>query len=245
MYQIAHAFLQSPGNRIVGISDASCGPLEESPTEVVGIYHPDVLSVVFQKLGQRGQCGVRIDFFHQTGFVVDGLLDVLQNVLPGLLFHDDAAPGRQKGETVGYLLGDVLFRTQGQGTEFRGKIILPMGLGHKIEDGKFGLPRRKTKATAQLLQEDGQTVCGTEEEHRIHFGNIDTFVEDVYHTEVVYQSVAKVLGQLLPLRLRGVGGQALGTESVFLELTGHEIGMFLIDTEAQGTTGVFIGQVTM
>ncbi len=57
-----------------------------------------------------------------------------------------------------------------------------MGLCHKVEDSKFGLPRRKTEATTQLLQEDGQAVCGTKEKYRIYFGYIDSFIENVDHT---------------------------------------------------------------
>ena len=120
-----------------------------------------------------------------------------------------------------------------------------MGLCHKIEDSKFGLPRRKTEATTQLLQEDGQAVCGTKEKYRIYFGYIDSFIENVDHTQVVYQSVTKIRCQLLTLRLRSIGSQTLRTESVFLKLTGHKVGMFLIDTEAQGTASIFIGQVTV
>ena len=77
MYQIAHAFLQASGNRIIGIRDTSCGPFERRPTIVTHIYHTDVLSVILQKLGKRRQLGVGIDFFHQAIFVVDGLLNVL------------------------------------------------------------------------------------------------------------------------------------------------------------------------
>ena len=120
-----------------------------------------------------------------------------------------------------------------------------MGLCHKVEDGEFGLPWRKTETTAQLLQEDGQTVCRTEEKYRIYFGYINSFIEDVDHTQVVRQSVTKVFCQLLTLRLRRIGSLAFCIESVFLELKGHKVGMFLIDAEAQSATGVFIGQVTV
>ena len=77
MYQIAHAFLQASGNRIIGIRDTPCSPFEGRPTIVTHIYHTNILSVILQELGKRGQCGVGIDFFHQAIFVVDGLQNVL------------------------------------------------------------------------------------------------------------------------------------------------------------------------
>lgn len=90
-----------------------------------------------------------------------------------------------------------------------------MGLCHKVEDGEFGLPWRKTETTAQLLQEDGQTVRRTEEKYRIYFGYIDSFIEDVDHTQVMYQSVTKVFCQLLTLRLRRIGSQAFALNPYF------------------------------
>lgn len=95
------------------------------------------------------------------------------------------------------------------------------------------------------MQEDGKTFGGAEEQYRIDFGDVHTFVEDVYYAEVMYPAVTEVFGQLLPLWLWSIAGQTSGVESVPLELFGHEIRMPLVDTETQSPAGVFVGQVTV
>lgn len=56
---------------------------------------------------------------------------------------------------------------------------VPVVMTDEVQHGQAGLAGRAAKAAAQLLQEDGGTLGGTQEEKGVHLGDVEAFVEEV------------------------------------------------------------------
>lgn len=111
-------------------------------------------------------------------------LDVVEDVLHGLLFEGQGATERQKGR-IGSLheVHDVRRRRPREGakTGFKGEFL--SGRAHEVEHRETHFVRALSQAASQLLQEDRHRLGRAQEENRVHFGDVDALVVDVDRTE--------------------------------------------------------------
>ena len=89
----------------------------------------------------------------------------------------------------------------------------------------------ETQTTAQLLQEDGQRLCRAKKEHRVNGRNINTFVENINHKEVVYFAFSQLTIQFQSL-LVIIRGEVGRFQSCSAEFISHVVGVSLCGAEA-------------
>ena len=111
--------------------------------------------------------------------LVEGLPDVLQDVVSGDPFQLDHAAAWQMGEVVFDLLLGRLVRPPHQGAEPLLEVVVPVRLPDKIEDGQAFLPLVQAQPSAQLLEEDGEALRRPQEEDRVDLRDIDPLVVEI------------------------------------------------------------------
>lgn len=100
-------------------------------------------------------------------------------------FQLNRAALRYMGKSIlDFFLDDHMTFAQKRGIA-GGKVVLPVGLGYKVQYREAVFLREKAKAAPQLLKENGHGVGRTKEEDCIHRRNIHPFIEKVHYEMMV------------------------------------------------------------
>ena len=111
-------------------------------------------------------------------------LDVVEDVLHGLLFESQRTTERQKGRIGSpHEVHDVCRRRTRKGAKASLKREFLSGRAHEVEHRETHFVRALSQAAPQLLQEDRHRLGRAQEENRVHFGDVDALVVDVDRTE--------------------------------------------------------------
>ena len=118
-----------------------------------------------------------------------------------------------------------------QGLEPAGEIIFPIGLGYKIQYCETVFSFIQTQSPAQLLEEYGYAVGGTQEQNGIDAGNIHSLIEQVHHENESQVSTGQFLAGTLPFLFGRMSIQRQRPDSLLVEIICHKMGMVLRNTE--------------
>src|SRR5215217_258211 len=103
----------------------------------------------------------------------------------------------------------------------------------EVEHGQAWLVVGQAQPPAQLLKEDGGALGGTQEQHRVDGGDVDTLVEQVDGEEYPHLAIAKIPEGGPSRFLIGPGGDRPGGDSGFVEPAGHVLGVVDADAESE------------
>ena len=135
--------------------------------------------------------------------------DVVQHVLPGLAVQLNGAPRRQVGKIERHLPVDGKPVSGQQCLELAVEPVAAVHLTDKIQHREAVLARGMAQAAAQLLEEDGQTFGGAQEQDDVDLRHIDAFAQFVHREEKGEPAAPQVLeqpGTLLAVRVGNKGG---------------------------------------
>ena len=171
--------------------------------------------------------------------------DIVQDSFLGNLFHLDGAAFGNMGKSV----FDFFFDGSGASAEQRlepgCKIILFIGLGHKVQDGQAVLPFAKAQPAAELLQENGQAVRGPQEKDGIDGRDIDTLIEKIHCEKKIDLSCFQGCPGGSPFLFRSFARQRKGRDAMCVGIICHEARMGFGNTETEPPDCVDIRRVAV
>jgi hypothetical protein len=104
---------------------------------------------------------------------------------------------------------------------------------YEVEDGAEGLSWRQTESASELLQEEDWTLRWTEHEHRVHRGDVDSFIEEVDREHHANAALRETPERGLPLVLRAVAPDCDRRNAMSREVACHEPGVLDADAESK------------
>ena len=114
------------------------------------------------------------------------------------------APGGQERKALLHSAFDVAARTTDESAVAAVEAELPAMCADEIEDGAERLALRSTQATTKLLEEQRRALGGTQHQHGVDRGHVDTFVEEVNREDDADLAGGEVLQRRLAVGRRAV-----------------------------------------
>ena len=130
-----------------------------------------------------------------------------------------------------------------QGRKLFLEIVLLVCLPDEVQHGQAILVFCQTQTTPQLLQKHGQRLGRTQEQHRVHLGDIHALVVNVHHIEKTELPGNQPLLCSVALLVRRVAGQCHRWNAMGIKVARHKLGMSNGNAEAQTLHLVDIGDI--
>ena len=179
----------------------------------------------------------------QSGRIAVGSADIVQNVFGRFLFKLDVAAFGYGNKAFLDLPGHASGCVGEQRREFIFKVVFFVGLADEIQHGQAFFVFRQTQATAQLLQEDGQRLGGTQEKNGVDLGDIDALVVNIHNEDEAYLAVFQAILGGLSFLVGRFPRQEHGRDLMLIEIAAHELGVLDGDTEAESLYIVNVGHI--
>ena len=181
---------------------------------------------------RRGEIGGKRDILStggQTAELVDARSPPRRHRLPDVLENDPAgdrvelhvAAGRQKGEALLHLPLEILPRPPEERSEATVVAKLLAVLANEVEHRADRLPIEPAEAAAELLEEEGGAVGGTEKEDRVDGRHVDPLVEQIDREDDVRAPVLQILERRGPFGIGRVGPDGRRLDARLVEDPSH------------------------
>ena len=118
-----------------------------------------------------------------------------------------------------------------------------MLLADEVEDGEAVLAVGQAQAAAELLQEDGRALGGTQEEHGVDLGDVDALVEEVDREDAVDLAARSIRSAGSRWSAAGRAETATAGMPAPREALGHVVGVRDADAEAERAHAQRVGDV--
>jgi hypothetical protein len=89
------------------------------------------------------------------------------------------------------------------------------------------------QTAAQLLQKNGGTLGRAKKKCGIDFGNIYSFIKDIYRKDSIYLTPAEFQNRRIPVGASCLAGQCHGRDAGSVKTIGHKFGMLYADAESK------------
>ena len=163
----------------------------------------------------------------------DGSTDVLEHIALGDLLELYRAALRNGREALLDLASQAFASRLEQRLELGCEVISPVLLAYEVEHRQALLARSQAQTSSQLLEEDGERLRRTQEEHRVDLGDIDTLVVDIDGKDELEPAVLQIIAGLPSCFLIRIGTDRFGLDACLAEPLCHETGMGFADAEAK------------
>ena len=219
----------------------------ERPAFIVLIDLPDVKIKLLQEMAERQfpscVCLEQLHLIDDTPLIENGRTDIVKDISLGDLIHRDSAPAGKHWKSFFYLRSYGLVGGTEQRTETALKAIVVVSLQHEVEDRKTILVRCQTKTTAELLKEYSKALGRSEKEDSVNLRNINTLIEDIYHTEIIYFPRLKALQHTTAALFGILSREGIGAISSLPKSFSCSACMLDVDAEAERPTVHLVSEV--
>ncbi|GAX56006.1 hypothetical protein SO3561_07573 [Streptomyces olivochromogenes] len=132
-----------------------------------------------------------------------------------------------------------------QGPELVFEAELLAVLSDEVEHCEHCFVLAPAKTSAELLEEQGCTGGGAQEEQGVYVGDVESLIEEVHGEDHLQGAGLEVSEGLSTLFGRSLAGEGHGVQTGGTEVLGHEVGMRDRDAEAQRPHGAGLDELLL